>query len=219
MKREQVRKVDQIAINEFGIPGVVLMENAGRNAATVIHELYPHAKKVAILCGPGNNGGDGYVIARHLELKGHDIRIASLVQLEKLVGDAAINASVAMASDLRIQVSTDGDVSQTIGDADLIIDCLLGTGATGPPRTAFANAIRLANQAPARRVAIDLPSGLDCDTGEPNEPTFQADATLTFVAEKDGFQSSRASAFTGSIDVIDIGVPAKLLRSFDLLNR
>ncbi|MEM0926915.1 MAG: NAD(P)H-hydrate epimerase [Planctomycetota bacterium] len=219
MKREQVREIDRIAIEEYGIAGVVLMENAGRGCAAAIAEIYPQARQVTILCGAGNNGGDGYVIARHLERMDFDPRIVSLVELEKLRGDAAINASIAAKSGISIRVVDSGEIEKCIGSAEIIVDCLLGTGAVGPPRDAFAKAIQHANQADAKRIAIDLPSGLDCDTGEVNRPAFQAEITLTFVADKEGFRTASAKRVVGAVRVIDIGVPMKLLRDLGAASR
>lgn len=217
MKRDQVRKIDQTAIETYGMPGVILMENAGRGAAEAILDSAPKDADICILCGPGNNGGDGYVIARHLQLAGRQVQLISMVKLETLTGDAAINAAISVAAELPITVvPTDHSLEELIPQGGVIVDCLLGTGAKGAPRGLYATAIKLANQRASYRVAIDLPSGMDCDTGEIHEPTFQADLTLTFVSLKDGMQAEPASAYLGKINVISIGVPLKLLQAFDV---
>lgn len=214
MSRAEVRSVDQMAIDRFGISGVLLMENAGRNAAEAIDELSPQGE-ICILCGKGNNGGDGYVIARHLELARREVRIVSTVDTRSLVGDAALNFSIAQRSGILITTASDAaELQAAIGRPTTIVDCLLGTGATGDPREPVASAIRYANQLNAFRIAIDLPSGLDCDTGEPAEPTFVADCTLTFVALKIGFSVPAAKPYVGESQVLSIGVPACLLREF-----
>ncbi|WP_372897031.1 NAD(P)H-hydrate epimerase [Stieleria sp.] len=219
MKREDVRRVDQIAIEEYGMLGLVLMENAGRGAAERIaalcHETPSGANPVCILCGPGNNGGDGYVIARHLELLGFSVHILSLVPLDRLTGDASANASIAARAGLTIQIAkSDEDLDRWIADDETVVDCLLGTGATGAPRGLYGDAVTLANKRRGLRVAIDLPTGLDCDTGTPAEVTFRADLTVTFVAEKEGFSKPAAKPWLGTVQVVGIGVPQALLNDF-----
>ena len=232
LSRQQVRDVDQVAIERYGMSGLVLMENAGREAAGWIARTFS-PRDVCILCGKGNNGGDGYVIARHLEIEfdrragdgpqvngpeastqGQRVRIVSVVPTDRLAGDAAINHRIAMLSEIPITIATDEpSLAEAIGTADLVIDCLLGTGASGAPAGAYALAIRLANRLDAARVAIDLPSGLGCDNGQPSDPTFRADHTLTFVAAKLGFDNPVAAGWIGQVVVLPIGVPRHLLRS------
>ena len=219
MKRSEVRRVDKIAIEQYGISGLVLMENAGRGAAERISEIHDDSSPVCVLCGTGNNGGDGYVIARHLQLLGCDVRILSLVSLEKLSGDAAVNAKIAEKAKISITVanSTD-DLRSLIKDGETVVDCLLGTGATGEPRGLYGDAVRIANEKGGRRVAIDLPTGLDCDTGQPSAMTFRADLTITFVATKDGFACEDAKPYLGKVEVVGIGVPLLLLKQFGVVS-
>jgi len=243
LTREQVRRVDQVAIERYGMLGVVLMENAGRAAAAWIAENLP-AGDVCILCGKGNNGGDGYVVARHLEClydgwgsdvsesrqadeggvgdadavqrSGH-VRIVSVVDTGLLRGDAAINCGIAKLAGISIEVVSDREsLVKAIGRPDILVDCLLGTGAVGAPQGLYADAIRIANSLAEHRVAIDLPSGLDCDSGEPGIPTILADQTLTFVAPKVGFANPAAECHVGRVVVLPIGVPSRLLRSLPL---
>ncbi len=211
LSRVEVRSVDEIAIQQYGMTGLVLMENAGRSAAEVIDSISP-AGEICILCGKGNNAGDGYVIARHLELCGHQVRVVSLVEPSQLTGDAKANYKIANLSGIPIGTATIATIASSIGTPAVIIDCLLGTGAIGDPREPLAGAIRYANELDALRIAIDLPSGLDCDTGIPSEPTFRAAYTLTFVAPKLGFAAASAAALLGQVMVLPIGIPATLLR-------
>lgn len=230
LTRAEVRQIDRRAIDEFAMSGLVLMENAGREAAAVIAARYG-AGKVLVLCGKGNNGGDGYVIARHLQLAqahaatqadaaspaatGGQVRVLSLIEPAELAGDAAANHRIAALSGLAIATVTDPQqLAAAIGTPDVIVDCLLGTGAMGQPREPFAEAIRLANQAAARRVAIDVPSGLDVDSGVAASPTFAAELTLTMVAAKVGFATAAAAAVLGEVVVIPIGVPLRLLQQY-----
>jgi len=197
-----VREVDRLAIEEYGLPGVVLMENAGANAARMLHGLGV-AGPVAITCGRGNNGGDGFVIARHLELLGHEVRLLLACPLDGYRGDAAVNAEVARRAGLTI------------------LD--LSAGSPIAPRGAVATAITAINAARAedagravRVFAVDVPSGLDCDTGDRPGACVRADITATFVAPKPGFATPAASGLTGVVHVLDIGAPLALLARFGL---
>ncbi len=214
MSRDEVRDVDRRAIEEFGLPGVVLMENAGRGCVDWLEEL-GISGRIVICAGRGNNGGDGFVIARHLENRGHDVRVLLFADPETLRGDAAINYKIIKRARTPIQVFMESPLSdeldQKLAAADWIVDALLGTGTRGSLREPFPGIIQAINRAAARTLAVDLPSGQDCDTGLPVDPdhpiAVQADFTATFVARKLGFDRSEAAAFTGEIRVIDIGVP------------
>jgi len=229
LSRNEVREIDRRAIEDFGLPGIVLMENAGRNAAAIIQALLaaqPPAgpTPIAILCGPGNNGGDGFVIARHLANAGRSVALHLAADPARLQGDALTNYRVANAMAIPIHpLLTGPDLDRLppkLAAASLIIDALLGTGATGQPRPPFDQIIRAVNAARASSnaptttlvVAIDLPSGLDCDTGQPADPTIRADHTITFVAPKLGFQSPAARDYIGHVHVADIGAPAMLYK-------
>ena len=211
LTREQVRDVDRIAIDEYGMSGLVLMENAGRGAAEIVHQEAPPGP-IAILCGSGNNGGDGYVIARHLELLGRAVSVISVVPLNALSGDARANAQIAVLGKIPFrEIERKEEFAEALDSVGTIIDCLLGTGAIGAPRKLYAEAIRGANAKSAFRVAIDVPSGLDCDRGEPQEPTFRAHQTVSFVASKPGLGGSAAAPYVGTLHVVAIGVPKALL--------
>ena len=222
LTRDEVRDVDRRAINDFGLPGVVLMENAGRNAAALVHSLATadgSPGPVTIVCGKGNNGGDGFVIARHLENLGHEVRLLLAFAPADTTGDAAINQRVVERSGQSITGLVDANAAEwerTLAGASWIVDALLGTGATGSARGSIATAIEAINAARehggARVFAVDLPSGLDCDTGRPLGPCVRADVTGTFVTRKIGFDQPGADAFTGRVHVLDIGVPRALLR-------
>jgi NAD(P)H-hydrate epimerase len=222
LSRNEVRDIDRRAIEDFALPGIVLMENAGRNAAKLVHALAIDAGStgtVTIVCGKGNNGGDGFVIARHLENFGHDVRLLLASNPGEATGDAAINQRVAERARQSIECLDGADLARwerSLTGATWIVDALLGTGATGPARGSIATAIGAINAVRSRgtgRVfAVDLPSGLDCDTGRPLGPCVRADVTGTFVARKIGFDQPGAGAFTGPVHVLDIGVPRALLR-------
>lgn len=214
LSRDEIRQIDQIAIQQYGVPGVVLMENAGRGAAEVIQRVAPKGK-VGILCGKGNNAGDGYVIARHLDLAGRLVRLVSIVEIEELAGDAAINAQIAIRSQIDVCVTqSEDELRSALEDCEVIVDCLLGTGARGALAEPFSTAVRLANELPATRIAIDVPTGLDCDSGHANQPTFRANHTISFVAKKLGLVQENADKFAGVIHVVGIGAPRCLLEQF-----
>jgi NAD(P)H-hydrate epimerase len=216
LTRDQVRAVDQVAINEYGIPGVVLMENAGSRAAEIIHQLSPPGP-IEILCGGGNNAGDGYVIARHLQLMGRRVRMVCVVPIGELHGDAHVNAAIAEQAEIQMEFIDSTGESPIIPHIDAnvatIVDALLGTGTIGPLRGRYRDLVKIANAHPGMRIAIDIPTGLDCDSGEASSPTFVADHTITFVAEKIGFKKNNADEYVGVVHVVGIGVPEKLLNS------
>lgn len=212
---EQIRHVDEVAIQQWGIPGLVLMENAGRNVADVLCRLGVQ-RKVVIACAKGNNGGDGFVLARHLHLRGLDTEVLLCCNEAELTGDAAATFSWLRRCDVGICVlatQSDDDISTLFESADWLVDSLLGTGACGAPRPPLANVIRWMNAATSKRLAIDVPSGLNCDTGEAANPTFKADHTCTFVAPKKGFFEVSAKPFVGELHSLDIGIPWDLVES------
>ncbi|MFM8635332.1 MAG: NAD(P)H-hydrate epimerase [Planctomycetia bacterium] len=213
LTRAEVREVDRRAIEEYGLPGIVLMENAGRNAAMLLHERAP-AARLAIVCGKGNNAGDGFVIARHLANLGHDVRLLLACDPSEYRGDAAVNWRVVETMRLPATVlatASREEWERAMAGADWIVDALLGTGATGAPRAAIATAIEAVNAVADRdRVgvfAVDLPSGLDCDTGEAPGSCIRATLTATFVAPKVGFGRPGAAERLGEVRVLDIGAP------------
>jgi len=218
--RQQIREIDAVAIERYGIPGVVLMENAGRGAAQHTANLLKGAegKKVTVVCGRGNNGGDGFVVARHLHNAGAEVRIVLAADAERLSGDAAINYRIVKAMGLPMQPVLSGEevsqASRLLADADAVVDALLGTGFAGrvkPPLDALIERINTVRQRGCRVVAIDVPSGLDCDTGLPGGVAVRADLTVTFVAPKVGLLEPAAAEYVGELVVVDIGVPRELV--------
>lgn len=223
LTREQVRSIDQKAIEEYGMSELVLMENAGRGCAETLCNLGIQGK-VFIACGTGNNGGDGFVVARHLDAMGYETVVLWLRDRDnafpphKMSIVSKVNFGILQRSKVRMG-SFSGELQPAnlgniLAGADWIVDALLGTGAVGNPRPRIAALIDGLNAHRAKKLAVDLPSGLDCDTGIPGIPTFRADHTCTFVAPKVGFANPAAKEFLGTVSVHDIGVPRKLLEEF-----
>ncbi len=209
--REEIREADRIAIEEYGVPGVVLMENAGRGAASVALNMLGRKAdaRVAIVCGSGNNGGDGFVVARHLHNAGVAVIVYLLCAREKIAGDALLNLRIIekMALDIRETSTTRLDLS----DADLVVDALLGTALNGEVREPYLSAIRAINAAGKPVLAIDIPSGLDANTGAVLGECVRATCTATFALPKIGFTRGSGPQVTGPVTVIDIGMPKELL--------
>lgn len=225
LSREQSRAIDRVAIEQLGVSGRVLMENAGRGCVDVLENL-GISGKVAILCGKGNNAGDGFVIARHLLTRKHEAVTILLNNPHELQGDAKANYAVLCKLPTQIVIapaasghpSLESHPSLTeflamhFQSANWIVDALLGSGAQGHPRFPFDAAIKAINghQPTTRVLAVDMPSGLDCDSGEPAPITVRADHTCTFAAKKSGFSNLAAAEFLGVVHVCDIGVPVPL---------
>ncbi|QDT94521.1 NAD(P)H-hydrate epimerase [Gimesia algae] len=220
LSRDEVRSVDQRTIEEFGLPGIALMENAGRGVFELLVSLKATGP-VKICVGKGNNGGDGFVIARHLDNAGIPVEIYLLADPTELKGDAAINFHVAQCMEIDMQFDPVLNQPEAFRDflnsADWIVDALLGTGVQGTIREPYSTAISIMNQAPGFKLAVDLPSGLDCDTGLPRGECVFAHQTATFVAEKKGFANPDSRQYTGTIHVLQIGAPRKIVQ--DLLQK
>jgi NAD(P)H-hydrate epimerase len=215
---QQIRELDVLAIEHVGIPGLVLMENAAGAVADFVYAalVNPRRDLVVVLCGPGNNGGDGFVTARRLENAGVPVAVVLAAPRDRIRGDAAINLAIYERMEARVLDAGDpeglAEARPWIERAAVIVDALLGSGSRGAPTGLLAELIRLSNAAPrARRIAVDIPTGLDADSGQVASPCFQADATVTFVAEKVGFGAATARAVLGRVLVADSGAPRKLI--------
>ena len=214
ISRDEARAFDSWAINTIGIPGVALMENAGRSCAELVQEKLQNvtSPKVCILCGTGNNGGDGYVIARHLRNAGFKVTVVVCGDKDRIKGDAKINLDILIALNQEIeQLNPDaGDIVQKIqeysSDADMIVDCLLGTGLAGEVKAGYKTIIEAVNSLDCPVLAVDIPSGLDCDKGVPLGASVKADYTVTFIALKKGFTFEQALEYTGEIYIASIGI-------------
>jgi len=209
LDRAGAREVDRHAIEQLGVPSMILMENAGRGAAELLRELGIRGA-VAICCGKGNNGGDGFVMARHLYNAGVSVHVYHFGKPCELADDAAINFHIVERLGLPLTIgefARPDVLANVLGHSEWLVDALFGTGLTGPVRSPFDEVIRAINQAPARVLAVDIPSGLDCDTGEAPGEAVRAEHTATFVAFKKGFANPNARKWTGQVHILSIGVP------------
>ena len=211
LTRDQVRNIDRLSVEKYHIPGAVLMENAAIAASDVAaHMILPAEGPVMIVCGGGNNGGDGLTIARHLHNRGYDVRIFLTADPEKYAGEARINWEIVQAMKLPVE-SRDLKKIAACPPA-LILDAIFGTGLTQPPRDPFDAIVAEIEASRAPVLAIDIPSGLDCDKGKPlGKKCVRANRTITFVAEKAGFARPEAKQFLGEVSVGQIGCPRELI--------
>lgn len=218
LSRKQVRTLDQRAIDEFKIPGLILMENAGINITaailTFIRSQSPKSKPL-IVCGRGNNGGDGLVVARHLMLAEIESTIAYIDPRGEGAGthDAAVNLEIVKALELPLFfIKSPEELTALYGScSDLLCDAYLGTGIQSELRPLAQTFVTAMNDWPDSIVSIDIPSGLDCDTGRPLGAAVEADKTITMAAMKTGFLLGDAKRYTGSIEVVPIAAPGALL--------
>jgi hydroxyethylthiazole kinase-like uncharacterized protein yjeF len=206
----EMRDVDTRAITQLGIPGPRLMENAGSGAARLIARAFApiRGKRVLIVCGRGNNGGDGFVVARRLKARGARAQLVLIGRRSEVKGDAAVALGRWRG---RIEEVVAGPrlpaLDRDLGRADVIVDALLGTGLTGPARGLVADAIDAVNRAGRPVVSLDLPSGLSADHGAPLGPAVQATLTVTFAGYKRSLLLYPAASRAGRTDVVDIGIP------------
>jgi NAD(P)H-hydrate epimerase len=212
LSREQARMLDQRAMQELGIPGIVLMENAGRGMAELLLSLGVGGV-VVVCCGKGNNGGDGLVIARHLANAGARVCVLLFGDPPRLPADAAVNFAIidrmsAHGGEPVLEVVPgavdEGRLAATLGAAQWVVDALFGTGLRGPVPAPFDRVIAAINASPSRVLAVDIPSGLDCDTGAAQGPTVRAHHTATVAAPKKGFSQSAATEWLGRVHIVDL---------------
>jgi ADP-dependent NAD(P)H-hydrate dehydratase / NAD(P)H-hydrate epimerase len=211
--RAELRELDRRASAEAGIPSLELMENAGHGAAELALARFPDARRVLVLCGVGNNGGDGYVVARLLKTHGREVRVLSVGDPARLQGDALTNqhawvdAGGALAN---LDETTLPALEQALADADVVVDALFGTG-LGRELAGIPHAVvTRMNAAGKPSLALDLPSGLDADTGAALGVAVRADVTATFAGLKRGLCTPFGRAQAGEIQVIPIGIPGEL---------
>ena len=216
--RDEVREIDRKAIEEYEIPGIILMENAGRNVAEEVLKMLPgtDSARVAIFCGKGNNGGDGFVIARHLYNKGVDVSVYLTTEVSRVLsdGDASMNLKILLNMNFEIKELKEEyieGIGKELYEYNVIVDAIFGTGLRGEVREPVRTLIAKINDADMPVVSVDIPSGLSCDDGVVLGAAVKATKTVTFVAAKTGFFQECGQDYIGELIVSDISVPKELI--------
>jgi len=244
LSRAESRVLDVRAAEEYGLPTLLLMENAGRGAADILTRwvdsdsgkrdagvsvkgllgrLTPgdQPARIIVFCGPGNNGGDGAVMARHLDGQGQQVRVIWSVPIDQLKGDAEFQAAVLQQARIEQGFLSEEDgeedleyLASLIAGADWLVDGLFGTGLSRAVGGLAQKLIEMLNRSRRPILALDVPSGLDADTGAVMGVAVKATVTATFVAPKIGFAAEGASIYTGHVEVVEIGLPGVLLEPY-----
>src|SRR5437867_13060547 len=217
----QMKEADRRTIDEIGIPSLVLMENAGRQAVAAMEAMYPDLleRQVAVLCGRGNNGGDGFVVARTLVQRGGDVAVFVVGRIADVRGDARTNLEILGRLGVTVVEIADSQAWELhfseVSDCTLIVDALFGTGLNAPVSGLIESVIADVNASGIPVVSIDLPSGLSADSADPIGPSIHASLTVTIAAPKLPLVLPPAETRAGDIVVADIGIPAEVLDSVD----
>ena len=205
--RQQIIALEKSAFADHSIPGYTLMQNAGQAAFTLIQQLYPNTSQALIVAGGGNNAGDGYVLARLLKKHNIGCCVMPLVAASQLRADAR-RAQNEFAAETGINI----EVSRHLPDCDLIVDAMFGTGLSRPIEGRFADIISAINCHPAPVLSLDIPSGLNADSGNPvGKACVQASATITFIGLKSGLLTGQARDYTGEVIADSLGLPGALI--------
>ena len=221
----QMREADRVTIEERGVPSLVLMENAGGRLYELLARCFSplSEQRIVVLCGKGNNGGDGFVVARQIATRvgAERLEVVLLVNLAELQGDAAANYRALRGVDVEPRVAPDAaawrEILPRLTPATVVIDALLGTGLRGPAKGLFAEVIADVNSGfpHAKVVAVDIPSGLPSDTGAPLGPAMRADYTVTFTAPKVSQVFPPNCERTGDVTVAPIGTANTVLDALE----
>jgi len=219
LTREEMRELDRKAIEEYKIPGIILMENAGRNVAEEILKMLddPQQAKVAILCGKGNNGGDGFVVARHLHNHSISVDVFLIARVSDILkdGDAGTNLQILLNMKIPVKEIFDipgvNSILKELHNYNILADALFGTGLSGDVREPFKTLIGGVNNLNKTIISVDIPSGLDCNTGKILGVAIKATKTVTFAVAKKGFYLNDGPSYTGKVIVSDISIPRELI--------
>lgn len=204
--------MDAMAIHEIGIPGIELMERAGAAAFALLQAAWPAARHIAVFCGAGNNGGDGYVIARLARERNMNVSLYQVGDHSKLKGDALTAARRLLELDVKVMAWEPG--AGLDAETDIVVDALLGTGLRGEVRSHYRQAIEAINESGIPVLAVDIPSGLQADTGAVLGVAVRADQTLCFIAMKQGLYTGLAAGYVGTLHFADLGVPPEVRQRF-----
>lgn len=205
---EMMREMDRVATSTFGIPSIILMENA---AIGVLKNLDLSKSYYVIIAGPGNNGGDGFALARHLKNLGKDVDVFVVSKDGILKGDAKINYDILLNLQVSVEMVSNEEhllsLTEAVKDADVTVDALLGTGTKGPLSEIFTKVIEIMNDYSEMIISIDVPSGLHADVGLPMPVAVRATKTVSFQCIKTGYLDDKALEYLGELVVEDIGIP------------
>jgi ADP-dependent NAD(P)H-hydrate dehydratase / NAD(P)H-hydrate epimerase len=220
---KEMQTMDAMTIEKFGLPGRVLMENAGRGATKIfLNEIYPHHShaRVAVMAGRGNNGGDGFVMARYLAQKEIPICVYLLANRDRVEGDAAANLCLLDPLGIPVKeilnINDFNSLKNELKHQDIWIDAILGTGLSSNVRGFYKEVIDFINASKRPIFSIDIPSGLNSDTGQPCGTTINATATATFAFPKIGHLLYPGVDYTGKLFSIDIGIPPHIANNIDV---
>ena len=217
----QMREADRRTIDDIGIPSLVLMENAGRQAVAAMESIYSDLleRQVAILCGRGNNGGDGFVVARTLVQRGVDVAVFLIGRVSEVRGDARVNLEILGRLGLTVVEIADSQAWELhfseVGDCTLIVDAIFGTGLNAPISGFIESVVTDVNESGIPVVSIDLPSGLSADSSDPIGPSIEAGLTVTLAAPKLPLVLPPAEIHAGDIVIADIGIPGDVIEALD----
>lgn len=214
---DAIRALEQRAQSELGMPTLLLMENAGLAIAEKLIDLGIDGP-VVVLCGKGNNGGDGMVVARHLDNRGFTVQVLLFADPEALKGDAAINCNIVKKCNIPFGVHSEKSLDKAKIENELIgaqwlVDALFGSGLKGALRSPFDELVEWVNQSEASVLSVDIPSGLSGEGEPPAGAVIEADHTVTLIASKPGFRDSEAKQYLGELHYHDAGLPRRLMPS------
>ena len=213
----EMRQIDQDTIEGVGIPGIVLMETAGSAIVRAIEQHYPTCHRIGIFVGKGNNGGDGLVIARQLAHAGREVHLFLVSPADSFTGEAALNLQIAKRLGLQIEFyGNPGTVPTTLASCELFVDAIFGTGLRDTVRGSIATVIKTLNNFSIPTLSVDLPSGLDANTGHPLGTCVRADRTVTIGLPKRGLLVHPGAEFAGKLEVVDIGFPEQVIDAQDI---
>lgn len=220
----EMAELDRQTIEEFRVPGRVLMETAGRAIAEAARTFEPRPRRISVLAGPGNNGGDGFVAARSLAARGFEVAVEVLAERGRLSGDSR-EAFIALEREGRTKIEFVDDakkvweLSLRLESTELLIDAILGTGLRDDVRGVASEAIDIINRGLAPVLAVDIPSGIDADTGAVRGRAVRASKTITFAYAKRGHHLFPGRDYCGELSVVDIGIPSTLATQLQIVGR
>lgn len=220
---QEMKYLDNITVLKYGVPSLALMENAGREVADIVRDILDKKKKHKVLCvcGKGNNGGDGFVCARHLFNNGYSVDVCIAGEFGDLKKDALINCKALARSGVTVFFVKEDilKLKKSIKDADLIVDALFGTGINGELKEIYKDIIKAVNDADKTVVSIDVPSGIDATTGGDLGVNIQADTTVTLGFMKQGLTEEEGKKAAGNVIIADISLPSGILEAKPLAQK